>query len=133
MLVLPLHPQAPNVSAHATEPYLKRIHANPVELHRLDNRQNSQICPDDTALTSQFNTTTLRTLVLCHCAQGGLSWQPVKRYMMPSRYLHGFKELTIRQLAHISPAELPITQWEVSARQYNLRPTIMTYRLIDRD
>ena len=133
MLVLPLHPQAPNVSAHATEPYLKRIHANPVELHRLDNRQNSQTYSDDTALTFQFNTTALWTLVFCHCAQGGLSWQPVKSHMMPSRYLHGFKELTIRQLAHMSPPELPITRWEVSARQYTLRPTIMTCRLIDSD
>ena len=73
MLVLQLYRQAPDVSGQATEPYLKRIHANPVELHRLVNRQNLQTCANDTALTSQFNITALRTLVLYHCAQGGLA------------------------------------------------------------
>ena len=73
MLVLPLYGQASNVSAQATEPYLKPINANSYELHRPDNRQNLQTCADDTALTSQFNITALRTLVLYHCAQGGLA------------------------------------------------------------
>ena len=63
MLVLPLYGKASNVSAQATEPYLKRINANSDELHRPDNRQNSHTCEDDTALTYQFNITALRALV----------------------------------------------------------------------
>ena len=63
MLVLPLYGQASNVSAQATEPFVKRINANSVELHRLDNRQNLQTCADDTAITYQFKITALRALV----------------------------------------------------------------------
>ena len=73
MLVMSLSSQAPTISAQATEPYLKRIHVNPVDVHRLNNRQNLQTCADDTVLTSQFNITALRTLLLYLCTQDALS------------------------------------------------------------
>ena len=73
MLVMSLIRQGPDPSAQDIQAYLKRIHVDPVDLHRLNDRQNLQTCEDDTALTSQFNITALRTLVLYHCAQGGLA------------------------------------------------------------
>ena len=93
MLVLPAYRQAPNVSAQATEPYLKRINANPVELHRLDNHQNLQTYADDTALTSHLSIQHYRAedLGFVSLRPRRLSWQPVKRYIMPSRYQHGFQ------------------------------------------
>lgn len=64
MLVMPPSSQAPTLSAQAIDPYLKRIHVNSVDVHRLNDRQNLEPCADDTVLTSQFNITALRTLLL---------------------------------------------------------------------
>ena len=40
MLVMPPSSQAPTLSAQAIDPYLKRIHVNSVDVHRLNDRQN---------------------------------------------------------------------------------------------